>query len=142
MCSRPPAGQRNFEAGFKLHFDGFMPQYPARAVWSFRPGFGGVVNPRCAARILGNISEELGVARSVADRKSKLRSQLQTVERCSDIFIIQVRGGLSDCAVQDLHIDPKKHEISLDWRLLFREYFKEKHLTRIELQVGAVSDCR
>ena len=53
-------------------------------------------------------------------------------ERCTGVFIIQVRGGLNDCAVPSLHVDPKKREVSLDWKALFNLYFSDK-ANRVDL---------
>ena len=46
--------------------------------------------------------------------------------RCADLFVIQVRGGLNDCAVPGLHVDPKNRQLSLDWKALFNLYFNDK----------------
>ena len=42
------------------------------------------------------------------------------------MFVVQLRAGLSDCAVPGLKIDQEKREISLNWIELFGRMFSER----------------
>lgn len=51
------------------------------------------------------------------------------IEHCTGLFVVQIRGGLNDCAVLALHIDATKCELSVDWRGLFAQFFNERRIT-------------
>ena len=133
---RPPAGLRFYQVDSELHFDGFKAKYPGRAIFSFRP-LRHAINS--AGRILKNIRDEVRAPGLDGPKPSQRRGRLPTIERCGGVFVTQIRGGLSDCVVRSLHIDPKKHELSIEWKALFSEFFHDKVLTEAVIQANPVS---
>ena len=67
-------------------------------------------------------------AQSARPNTFRIGGRLRLIENSRGVFVVQVRGGLSDCAVPGLHIDRKKHKLSLEWKALFRHFFTQKRL--------------
>ena len=54
------------------------------------------------------------------------------------MFVVQVRAGLSDCAIPGMKIDQAKREISFNWTALFERMFSERKALQ-EKDLGMVS---
>ena len=81
-----------------------------------------------ASQVLAILRHVLG-SQVVADAsQSQPASRLGTGERCTDLFMVQVRGGLNDCAVTNLQLHMMEDEISIEWKELFTEFFGEKDI--------------
>lgn len=118
-----------FEFDFKLGFDGLKPKHPERAVFSFRQVSGVVGLTKCVNRVLGNLRDKAGLGVGGVASQSQSKSRLRTIEHCTGLFVVQVRGGLNDCAVTRLHIHMKNREVSIEWKHLFGHFFREKRFT-------------
>ncbi len=70
---------------------------------------------------------------------SRSSNRLRLVEYARRIFIVQVRGGLNDCALPALQINHERHELSVDWKWLFGRFFARKKMIRTELEDALVS---
>lgn len=55
------------------------------------------------------------------------------------MFVVQVRGSVSDCALPALNIDLSKHELSFEWRDLFNRFFGERKMATAMLRDVQVS---
>ena len=132
---RPRAGQYNRE--LVLHFDGFKSKHPDRAIFSFGQGLGSQFSTRYAARVLGNLRDDLWAKESTEPTQFQHQGRIPTIKKCTGRFVVQIRGGLNDCAISGLHLDPKKHQLSLDWKALVKDFFCDKYLTR---EVGRSSN--
>ena len=62
--------------------------------------------------------------------KSRPGGRLRLLEYSFGLFVVQIRGGLNDCVVSGLSIDQKNGELSLEWRDLFAQFFKEKKIAK------------
>lgn len=79
-------------------------------------------------RILGYVEEKLGTGRLGRIDGSGPRSRLRLYDDTAGLFLTQVRGGLRDCVMPGVTIEPKRHKISIDWKDLFTQYFSEKNV--------------
>lgn len=120
---KSPRAQR-FDFNFKFSFDHFSSKQSERAVfsWPQLPG----ISP---SRVIGNLRDELVVRLGAEAGQSQPRSRLRTIEQCSGVFVVQVRAGVSDCAVRKLQLNMTKRELSIEWKDLFVHFFTEKSLT-------------
>lgn len=122
-------GQPHFEFDFKLGFNCFKPKHPERAVFSFREEPRTRTTPNCVTRIIRNIRNEVGLGVGGIASRTQPANRMRMIEHCIGLFVIQVRGGLNDCAVTKLHIHMKNREVSLEWKDLFRHFFRGKNFT-------------
>ena len=72
----------------------------------------------------------MGTGRLGRINTSGPKSRLRMYDNTRGIFLTQVRGGLRDCAMPSLTIEPKKHKISVDWKDLFTQFFGEKNMAK------------
>ena len=136
LGARPPDGRRRYQEGFRFYFDGFKSKYPTRAIFSFRPSSHTI---NFSKRILSNIRDAVRSPGLDGPSQIQRKGRLPTIDRCRGVFVTQIRGGLNDCAVPSLNIDLKKHELSIEWKALFSEFFHDKDRTKAVIQANAVS---
>ena len=119
----------------KLSFHGIHPSYPGRVVFSYFPDASPLA-PRTHAlrKIFINLQNKAGSGRLGEADRSMPSSRMRIIEATAGLFVVQIRGGLNDCATPALNIDFKNHEVSCDWKDLFTQYFQEKRVASLVLE--------
>ena len=65
--------------------------------------------------------------------------RVRLFDKTVGLSLVQIRGGLHDCALPSLIIDQTKREITLEWNNLFTRFFSEKRRTKSTLENAPVS---
>ena len=117
------ARRQVYDPRSKYIFDGFMPMYPGRAVMSWHHENGHALRLRDLSR---HLRDNAGPARLGEADKSRPGGRLRLFENSAGLFVVQIRGGLSDCMVPGLSINQKNGKLSFEWRDLFARFFGEK----------------
>ena len=66
-------------------------------------------------------------------------SEINLFESPAGMFVIQVRGVVSDCALPALSTDLWRHELSFEWKELFNRVFGERKMATAVLHGAPVS---
>lgn len=128
----------------RFDFAGLDSKFPARANFiSYRED----VNYPTSANIMSTrqtnfqpIMQLAGPGRLGEAEKGKVGSRIRLYENTVGLGLVQIRGGLDDCAMPSLGIDPRKRVISLEWKDLFTRFFGGKMMADRVLEQAPVSD--
>ena len=126
----------------KLFFDTIEPRYPGRAVFSSR------LDTNNRERQWDDISKSLlarlGTGKLDNADKSVPGSRMRLYACPPGLFVVQVRGSVSDCAIPslNLNVNPLRLEISFEWRDLFHQFFAERKMVRAALDIAPVFNPR
>ena len=85
------------------------------------------------------LNDNLGPGRLVEADKSIPGSRLRIFKNRTGIFVIQVRGVLSDCALPAFNLNRRKYQLSFGWKALFNRTFGERKLAAALLDSAPVS---
>lgn len=137
-----------FDFNFKLHFEKIHPRFPGRAVFTLPS-----VNDNQERRLPGisasrrktfkKLRDEVGAGRLGEADKSVPGSRIRLFESPVGMFVVQVRGSVSDCALPALNVNSSRYEFSFEWMDMFNGFFGERKLTTTVLHGAPVghSDC-
>jgi len=120
----------------RFDFAGLDPSFSGRANFTF---YNEDVNLGWSHARLKDIKHLAGPGRLGEADKGKLGSRMRLYENTAGLGLVQVRGGLDDCAMPILGIDPKKRVISLEWKDLFTRFFGGKMVAARVLGQAPVS---
>ena len=126
----------------KLFFDTIQPRYPGRAVFFSR------LDTNNRERQWDDVSKKLlarvGTGRLEDADKSVPESRMHLYTCPPGLFVVQVRGSVSDCAIPSLSLDvnPLRLELSFEWRDLFHRFFGERKMVRAVLDGAPVCNPR
>jgi hypothetical protein len=128
--------QRRDEELCSFDFAGLDPKFPSRANFTFYREHADLARLHA---IFQRIMQMAGPGRLGEADKGKLGSRLRLYENTVALSLVQIRGGLDDCAMPSLGIDPKKRVISLEWKDLFTRFFGGKMMADRVLKEAPVS---
>ena len=141
-------GPKVFDFNVKLKFEKTHPKYPGRAVFTLRAKNDN--QERRSTRISAHRRKIFKRLRDDAETgilgeadKSVPGSLIRLFGSPVGMFVVQVRGSLSDCALPALNVDSRRHEFSLEWRNLFNRFFRVRRVATtilLEAPVGHL-DC-
>ena len=143
VCDNKPDRLKLYDFECKLSYDKIQPRYPGRAVFSCRldhkcyaPFLKSAVSKR---KIFERLRYEAGPGRLGEADKSVPGSRIRVFDSPVGMFVVQVRGSVSDCALPVLNIDSSRHEVSFEWRDLFDQFFGEQRAAKAVLYDALVS---
>ncbi len=128
--------QRRDEEVCRFDFAGLDPRFPARANFTFYQEHADLARLHA---IFQRIMQKAGPGRLDEADKGKLGSRIRLYANTVGLSLVQIRGGLDDCAMPSLGIDPKKRVISLEWNDLFTRFFGGKVMADRVLKQAPVS---
>lgn len=126
----------------RFDFAGLDPKFPARAKFIFHreQAYFPARNITSSRRAnFGRITQLAGPGRLGEADRGTPGSRIGLYENTVGLSLVQIRGGLDDCAMSNLCIDPKKRVISLEWKDLFTRFFGGKMMADRILEQALVS---